>query len=137
MVQSVTSIVLGRLGTMQSGSPSWRRPPGTLAPIGRVPGATVTRICDGRFPCAALPGGDERGAFGSHQFIHRMRTDAEWCGLSSTLRLKCVPGNADELHGSSPTVSVEPPVRIAIAGCPVTRQAVLPLLVMVNPPTIA
>lgn len=97
----------------------------------------MTRICDGRFPRAALPGGDERGAFGSHQFIHRMRTDAERSGLSSTLLLKYVPGNADELHGSSPSVAVELPVRIAIAGCPVTRQVVLPLLVMVNPPTIA
>ena len=133
----MTAIVLGRLGTMQSGSPSRSRPPGTLALIGRVPGATVTRICDGRFPRAALPGGDERGAFGSHQFIHRMRTDAERCGLSSTVLLKSVPGNADELHGSSPSICVELPVRIAIAGCPVTRQAVLPLLVTVNPPTIA
>ena len=122
---------------MQSGSPSLRRPPGTLALIGRVPTAIVTRICDGRFPRAALPGEEERGACESHQFIHRMRTDAEWCGLISTLLLKCVPGNADELHGSSRSVSVESSVRIAMVGCPVSRQAVVPLLLMVSPPTTA
>src|SRR5665213_1227123 len=105
---------------MHSGSPSWRRPPVTLALIGRVPGAIVMRTCDGCFPCAP---------FGSYQFIHRTRTDAEWCSRRSALLLKSLPGNADEFHGNSRSVSVEPPVRIAIVGRPVTRQAAVPLLV--------
>jgi hypothetical protein len=118
----VISIVLGRFGSAQLGITSLFRPPGALALIGRVPGATVTRICEGR---------------GLHQFDQRVRAYTGRWGRSTTLLLKRTPGNADALHGNWRGVSFEAPRRIAITGCPLRRQADEPLLVIVKPPTFA
>ena len=127
----------GRSGMRHLGSASWRRPPGTFALIGGVPGAIVTRICEGRIPCAALPdGGEDRGAFGLHQFCHWNRTDAEWRGLIRMVLVKWVAGNTDALQVRSWSVSAVSPVRIEIMGRPVRRQEVVPVLVSVSAPTI-
>jgi hypothetical protein len=97
----------------------------------------MTRICDGRFPSAALPdGGEDRGAFGLHQFSHWNRTEAERRGPIRMVLLKRASGNADELQWRSSRVAGLPLVRIAIRGRPVRRHEVVEVLVTVNSPTI-